>query len=68
MIYEINSLDVYSTVQNNAKFIVNSADGLRALIISEIAPEGVTIFNSYEESGLTEMMQSSQWKQPCIGC
>lgn len=68
MIYEIASLDVCPATQGGAIFIVNSADGQLALVTSEFAPQGIIILSSYDESMLTDLMQSPKWKQPCISC
>ena len=68
MIYEINIKDVYNLVQTGVTFIVNSADGCRALISSSTTPNGINIINVYEEISLVNLMNSPDWKQPCIDC
>lgn len=68
MIYEINSLEVYNAIQEGALFIVNSADGCRSLVSFPITLEGINVLNVYEETLLKNLMNSSDWKQPCIGC
>lgn len=68
MIYEINSLNSYEAVQSGARFIVNSADGSHALVLAETLPETINILATHEESSLLTLMNSPEWKQPCIGC
>lgn len=68
MIYEINSLNSYEAVQSGARFIVNSADGSHALVSAETLPETIEILSTQEESSLPTLMNSIEWKQPCIGC
>ena len=68
MIYEIKSINSYDAVKGGATFIINSADGNRALVSAETLPEIINIFSTHEESSLSNLMNSSEWKQPCIGC
>jgi hypothetical protein len=68
MIYEINSLNSYEAVQSGAKFIINSADGSHALVLAETLPETINILATHEEASLPTLMNSIEWKQPCIGC
>lgn len=68
MIYEINSSEVYNAVQVGATFIVNSADGYRALVSSLSSPEGIATTSVYEDSAIRNLMNSPDWKQPCIDC
>jgi hypothetical protein len=68
MIYEIISSEVYNAAQVGASFIVNSADGYRSLVSSLTAPDGIDIINVYEDTSLRNLMNSPDWKQPCIDC
>jgi hypothetical protein len=68
MIYEIKSVNSYDAVKSGATFIINSADGNRALVSAETLPEIIDIISTHEESSLSNLMNSLEWKQPCIGC
>ena len=68
MIYEINSLNSYDAVKSGATFIINSADGNRALVSAETLPEIINIISIHEESSLSNLINSPEWRQPCIGC
>jgi hypothetical protein len=68
MIYEINSLNSYDAVKSGATFIINSADGNRALVSAETLLETIAILFTHEESSLSNLMNSPEWRQPCIGC
>lgn len=68
MIYEINSLNSYDAVKSGATFIINSADGSRALVSIETLPDTIDIISTHEESSLSSLINLSEWRQPCIGC
>lgn len=68
MIYKINSSDVYNAIQVGVTFIINSADGYYSLVSAQSTPEGIAIITTYEDSSIRNLMNSPDWKQPCIGC
>lgn len=67
MIYEIAKSDVYTAIKSGATFIINNANGTRAMVSSDTPLEIVDIVVHSEDSFKT-IVNSPEWKQPCIGC
>ena len=67
MIYEIAGSDVYTAIKSGATFIINSANGTRAMVSSNTPLEIVDIVVHSEDSFKT-IVNSPEWRQPCVGC
>ena len=68
MIYEISGSDVYTAIKSGATFIINNANGTRAMVSCDTALEIVVIITIHSEDSFKTITNSPEWKQPCIGC
>ena len=68
MIYEITGSDVYTAIKSGATFIINNVNGTRTMVSHDTLLETVDVIATHSEDSFKTIVNSPEWKQPCIGC
>jgi hypothetical protein len=67
MIYLIEGKDVFKSTQEGSTIISWSGDGSLALVSATEPPQSIQIINTYSD-GVTDILSSPEWRQPCKNC